>query len=317
SIVSVSLSGNLNVLSPDSDTPCRVIIGIQNSVTGAVLTANRCLYVSSYDGKVRMWNFDSDSVLAIPEPATFGDGSYMTHITAIAGSVENDEVAFGALDDKLHLVGKDQGDFNARTVATDSAPVSIAALGGSTFAVVLENKKAVIIADGQVAQEIEPDHATVIASHPALSLLAIGFDDGTFRIYSVSGASAKPTGVEGQPTQRQVTALAFSPSGEVLATGDAGGKVVPVNTADGTSLTPRWVFHTARITSLSWSPDGAHLASSSLDRHIAVWNKDQLGKVVRIRHTHTEGVGYVAFLSVDSLVSVGYDSGIKTWKLAL
>ena len=328
-IISVSLSGNINILSKDSDTPIKVITGMQHSITASTL--NRCkklLYTTSYDGRIRAWDLGSDD--KVPEPVAFGnDDAYSTGITEIASSSSknNDLVVFGALDDKIHLVntsGKPQSDFNSNAIATGSAPSDISIIindGGQlqpAIVATLKNKKAILVVDGKVIDIATGNHATAITSSPTSSEIAIGFDDGTVKTFTVnlSGSnSVEATGVVIRPTQREVSALAYTPDGTHLASGDASGKVALIKSEDGSVVTLRWVFHSARVLSLNWAPDGVHLASSSLDCHIAIWNRERFGQSIRIRHAHTEGVGYVDFLNDSEIVSVGCNSGIKKWQI--
>ena len=37
-------------------------------------------------------------------------------------------------------------------------------------------------------------------------------------------------------------------------------------------ITGRWSFHTGRVNTLSWTADGQHCASGSLDTHVYVWS---------------------------------------------
>ncbi|KAJ1932398.1 WD40 repeat-like protein, partial [Linderina macrospora] len=60
-IISLSLSGDVNVLSLESAEPTRIVTGHQKAITGAALTPSRLLYTGSYDGKVCAWDFGSDS----------------------------------------------------------------------------------------------------------------------------------------------------------------------------------------------------------------------------------------------------------------
>ncbi len=47
--------------------------------------------------------------------------------------------------------------------------------------------------------------------------------------------------------------------------------------------TDRWSgFHGAKITTLSFSPDGTKLASGSLDNHIIVWSLEKPSERVKV-----------------------------------
>ncbi|MCP4697571.1 MAG: hypothetical protein GY862_12085, partial [Gammaproteobacteria bacterium] len=99
-------------------------------------------------------------------------------------------------------------------------------------------------------------------------------------------------------------AVAWSPDGRVLASGDSDNTIALWNPDNGNCLR-RWQGHENMVYSVAWSPDGCILASGSDDGTIALWNpntgeeqsrftmsKDQSSKV---RHLSWAGDG--AFLA--------------------
>ncbi|KNE59196.1 hypothetical protein AMAG_03519 [Allomyces macrogynus ATCC 38327] len=113
-----------------------------------------------------------------------------------------------------------------------------------------------------------------------------------------------------------VTALAFSPDASLLAVGDAGSKIHVYDVAAGGAIKlHQWVFHTARVTSVSWAADGLHAVSTSLDTSVIVWSVERPMKHVIIRNAHTEAATAAAFVDADVVVSAGNDSAIKHWKI--
>jgi WD40 repeat protein len=119
--------------------------------------------------------------------------------------------------------------------------------------------------------------ATCVALRPGGGMLAVGGEDCKTHIYSI-GADFALTLLHVIETRSIVTALAFHPTGELLAIGDVG-RQIEVWQAGGeweARVRGKWVFHTSRITSLSWSPSGQYLASGSLDEAIYIWNLAQV-----------------------------------------
>jgi WD40 repeat protein len=147
--------------------------------------------------------------------------------------------------------------------------------------------------------------------------IAVGCDDSKTRIYSISNGTFTETGsIE---TRTPPTALAYSPNEDYLAIGDAGRQVDIYQRS--TNWTPKikgnYCFHTSKVSCLSWSPSGNHLASGSLDENIFIWNLSDVHKRIQFQFCHTGGVNSVSWLGPKSLISVGNDLCTVTWKIPL
>ena len=112
-----------------------------------------------------------------------------------------------------------------------------------------------------------------------------------------------------------VSALAFSSDGAYLAAGDAAGRIATFVMPEGTLKTASWVFHTAKITSIAWSPSSTHAVSGSLDTNVYVWSIVKPMKNIAIKGAHPGGVGGVGFLDEDTIVSAGTDGAFRTWSV--
>jgi WD40 repeat protein len=127
-----------------------------------------------------------------------------------------------------------------------------------------------------------------------------------------------------------VLAVAFSPNGQLLATGDTLGDVQLWQVADGQKyLTCQG--HTNRVWSVVFSPDGTCLASSSDDCTIKLWSLEHQslkhqsfepqsfdhGTCLNTLQGHTDWVHTLAF-SPDGtrLVSGSDDYTVKIWRLS-
>jgi len=71
-------------------------------------------------------------------------------------------------------------------------------------------------------------------------------------------------------TSASVTALAFSPSAEMLLVGFESGLLVGVEVATGKTL-HSWQAHHAAIHKIAFSPDQTRLATSAKDGFVKVW----------------------------------------------
>ncbi|MBC6458283.1 NB-ARC domain-containing protein [Actinomadura sp. HBU206391] len=110
----------------------------------------------------------------------------------------------------------------------------------------------------------------------------------------------------------EVNAVAYSPDGTQLATGDNDGVVRIWDLATGrhTTLTG----HTAEVRAVAYSPDGTHLATGSNDRTVRVWN------LVTGRGTvltgHADGVWALAYSPDGTHLATGSkDRTARIWNL--
>jgi WD40 repeat protein len=114
---------------------------------------------------------------------------------------------------------------------------------------------------------------------------------GDITIFRVPGLERIPTGevvarlippLNNDPQviahRNTVPALAFDPTGRILASGDSDGKVI---LWDVPSFRPLRVLpgHTRAIRTLAFSPDGQRLATAGQDGSLRVWDVNQGGQV--------------------------------------
>jgi WD40 repeat protein len=112
----------------------------------------------------------------------------------------------------------------------------------------------------------------------------------------------------------RVWTIAFSPDGQLLASGSDDQTIRLWNAHDGTCLTVLQ-GHTGGVTSVSFSPNGQLLASASDNSSIRLWSIDH-GTCLRTLHGHTRWVWAVAF-SPDgqTLASGSDDRTIRLWEV--
>ncbi len=116
------------------------------------------------------------------------------------------------------------------------------------------------------------------------------------------------------PTETWVRAIAFSPDGRWLASGSYDATVRLWNVRDGT-LGKELKGHTAWVRGLAFSPDGELLATASDDNTVRIWRVTD-GKTVRVIKDGVEGVKAVAFSpDGDLLATGGFDKSIRLWNV--
>lgn len=140
-------------------------------------------------------------------------------------------------------------------------------------------------------------------------MIAAALQDRTIRLYDARNCE------EMQRIEDDVlcTSIAFSPKGDVLATGNVGRVVKLWDIRHGSCLATL-EGHTYPVLSLAFSPDGTHLVSGSGDTTLIVWDVDNLKQVHQLK-------GHSLYvLSVDwdprdnRIVSSSVDSTIREWE---
>ncbi|OMJ11610.1 66 kDa stress protein [Smittium culicis] len=225
-----------------------------------------------------------------------------------------------------------------KTVKLDGAPKNIAIISGSNSVVsCLSNSTIVSVTNsGKVIDFDIKGTPTFIAAHPSLDEIAVGFEDSTVKIFSVSGlepsseitdiSDLEKVKISGTNVKllekctisihnRAITCLSYSPNGKLLASGDQSGKIYISDSSTGETLIKNFVSHTAMIKSLSWFPNSTQLVSGSLDSNIIVWDisKPLDSKVLKL--AHLGGVSSVAAINDTEFFSCGLDSVIKKFQL--
>ena len=111
-----------------------------------------------------------------------------------------------------------------------------------------------------------------------------------------------------------VNAVAYSPDGRSIASGDLNGKVTVRDVQSGTVRFE--VPHGQYVLAVAYSPDGRQIATASSDKTIQILDADK-GTILRTLKGHTDGVLTVRF-SPDGrqLVSGSYDNTARLWDVA-
>lgn len=148
------------------------------------------------------------------------------------------------------------------------------------------------------------------------------------RVVLLDAARGRPLGEFAQPHVAVASALALSPDGNTLALGSWDGTVVqwdmeragafaapnaaPV--ARGEQRGPTLIGHTSPVLGISFSPDGATLASASEDGAVILWETSENPLAHASLTGHHGGALSVAF-SADSktLATLASDGAVRLW----
>ncbi|KAF6764248.1 WD-repeat-containing protein [Ephemerocybe angulata] len=310
-IVSLSLSGDLNVFDPRvGDKPTRVFSAPQKAVTSIISTKDDTFFAGSADGRVYSYSITKE------DSSQVGGEGHPAVVTGIAASPSSDLAYSVGYDDHVRELDTASETYQPAAVKTAAQPKSIAATDdGSLF--VAETELVEVFRSNQKVTELKPKSApTAVAASG--STVAIGAENNKTYLFTWSGKELSEIGVLEKNTA-PISVLAFSPDGTMLAAGDTKGKIVLYNVSKQESITSHWGAHTSRVNSLSWTANSQNCASGSLDTNVYVWSVAKPLRRVAIKEASGPGgVNAVQWLAGGKdgvLVSSGADAVVRVWSI--
>ncbi len=152
--------------------------------------------------------------------------------------------------------------------------------------------------DSALGSDISPDQSKIALGGPSRMVKVFSTKDG-----SLAFKMKKHTD--------WVTAVAFSPNGEWLATADRNGGVVIWDADNGLEI-HTLAGHKSAVTALSWRPDSKVLASVSEDGSAKIWEMND-GKQVKTWNPHPSGVLSIGYTHDGRMVTCGRDNQVAAW----
>jgi WD40 repeat protein len=159
-------------------------------------------------------------------------------------------------------------------------------------------------------------HVIAYAAAPSGSRFAAALEDHSVRIMNAANGTTLKV-LKGHP--QPVYALAFSPNGRILATGDESARIWLWDVASGKRVGQLPAGHQRGIQNLSFSPDGKRLASTGKDDVIRIYDAKS-GKIVATLYgrganfysaTFMENSGILAAATLGSGVHLYSTKGFK------
>ncbi len=333
-IVSVDLDGNLNYLVEGSPRPTRVVCGHQKNVTAATIGGDSTLWTGSSEGRVCAWDLSSGVASRITgEKHT----NYISGITCLSKESNSAGIYTAAWDDTLRTISPTNRSYRSAPTSLPGQPKGLTAAASNTVLVATSSSIELLFSSapdsGLRSFPLKYSPTALAASG---TTVAVGSDDKTLRIYTLSTSSPNTSTSSTEPltltaelrdATAPISALAFSPRADLLAAGTATGKIYVYKRSDDsnknwTLLTSRWSAHTARVTGIAWRADGLAAASGSLDTSVCAWSVAEPGKRIAARNAHKDGVGGVVWEGEGEgegergrVVSFGADASLKVWRV--
>ncbi|KAI2638883.1 WD40 repeat-like protein [Hypomontagnella submonticulosa] len=308
-IISLSLGGDLSYLVEGKSEPIKVVQGHNKSITALGVGSDgkgQTLWTGSFDGRVCNWDIMSGV-------ATVVDGQ--THTNQVTQFTSSAGRAYSVgWDDTLRIVDESANTFAGESLKLSAQPKGVAAADGRVYVATAAGIE--IYVKDQLAGKLDTGAAQPTAIAAQGPLVAVGLSNNAVRLYNADGSNGLTQAHEATNGTAQISALAFSKDGSLLAAGNSAGKIFAYRTASALELaTDRWSAHTGRVTSIAWNDAGTHAVSGALDTNVFVWSLAKPGARVKALNAHKDGVNGVAWAggNADKVVSVGGDAAVKIW----
>jgi WD40 repeat protein len=158
-----------------------------------------------------------------------------------------------------------------------------------------------------------PSLVAAVALAPDGKQIAVGNVDQTIALYDTAGKLQHRWTAHGI----SVNCLAYSPNGQLLASGGNDSFVKVWSVANPGAEPIALAGHTGPVSAVAFRKDSQHLASASADQLVKLWRVEgNTGKEIQTFRGHKDWVASVAF-NRDGfyLVSGGVDRLIKVWEI--
>jgi WD40 repeat protein len=170
------------------------------------------------------------------------------------------------------------------------------------------------LSDGSLDQTVDEGMNPVLslAFAPNGQALAWSESDGTLRILQLSNPPKWLLVLK--ETSLPLKSVAYSPAGDLIASGSEDGKIFIHRSTDGKLLNTLY-GHTRAVSGIAFSPDGKLLASASQDSTLRIWKAGESSALV-ILTGHTGPVNCVAFSPDGKLLASGSDDQtVRLWSV--
>ncbi|KAH8923358.1 WD40 repeat-like protein [Atractiella rhizophila] len=313
-IASLSFSGNINLIDPRAPGQIsQVLYGAQKSITSLSYSRpSKTFYTGSYDGRIN--SFSDVGAGGVCRPV-----KGMSHTNqVIAMDVDPESGVWSAgMDDSLKEIKGEE--FTSTSAGTGGLPkgLSTSKASGSSTVFLLNATEVLIFQKAKKVGSLKlPFSGSAIDAAKEKNLVAVG-GETLERGRGWCTSCQYPAGWEclgGELTNNlsPITSLAFSPDASLLAAGEQTGKIMLYDVA---GMSDAGFFHTARVQAISWSPEGTHCASGSLDTCVYVWSVERPMKNIPIKNVHPAGVTGVQWIDGIHIASTGADGSLKTFEI--
>ncbi|MCI0364519.1 MAG: protein kinase, partial [Phycisphaerales bacterium] len=272
---------------------------------------SRLLAVAEFDGKVRIWDLNSRSIIHTL-------GAAKDDFSHVVFSPDGRSLACAGKDGDLRVFDAASFDLKFATRAHDTFVSEAAFSHDGSLVLTASPDKTVKVWNAHTGEAVgtpivHESAVFVAAFSPDQTMIATGGEDKIVRIWRwpLLGEPLLLSGHRGN-----ITDLCFSPDGSRLATGSLDRTIRVWDVADGRELrTLR--NHRDQIAEVMYSPDGQWILSASEDATLRFWDAES-GVQTAVAHGHTGPISSAAWSPDGRLIAscARYDS-IRLWDASI
>ncbi|MEE8392640.1 MAG: ABC transporter permease subunit [Anaerolineae bacterium] len=273
--------------------------GHSGPVVGVAFTPDNSTLISAgHDGTVRLWN--------VSAVLNAGASSKQEGQVLDAGGEPLNDMALATDGSILATVGAD-GVVRVFDVALGQMLQSIGLNENAKLAVALSSDGALVAADDGVNIQLWDTHT----GDPIRTLAGYCEEDET----KATREECEEADEEWLGHKKEVTALAFSPDGTLLASGSADTTIIFWEVETGAVKWPS-AGHWSEVSRMVFHPDGNAMLSGGRDNKIRNWRLPG-GKSTAYYEGHLSAVNGVAFgWDAETILTAGEDGTVRVWETA-
>nr|CAH8847819.1 unnamed protein product [Trichobilharzia regenti] len=328
-VATVSLGGSIHIFDVPLDSkslspPVLSIHGHKLHITCAKYSTvcNRLITASS-DGTMASWDLTSGlAEMFTGSEAHTSQVQSMSLIEKCVITVGIDDRCVASSISELKHLTSIKLPSQPRCVQTMASTHSLIIVSCMEHMVLLEFRNNSLVVLDQL--EVSLGLSTMSLSKE-LSLAVVGSQSQGNISFQISNQKLKRLNLV-NATYENPEVIDISPNGEILAIAKPDRSVNLFSvTFDGdqhdlptlkSALSEWWLKHSARITCISWSPNGRRLATGSIDSSIVIWSLDEPKKSVQLAGAHPMSSSTaLCWISDNRLLSCAHDGSIRIWRL--
>jgi len=295
----------------------RIIKGHNKAIEAIVYDqSTKHLYSGSYDTVISQWNTETGEAVDIQGK---GHTNAIKRMALQKGGGGLGFLVTASLDDSLRVTPLDKLHFDSSTVISLDGPPCGVGVGHQNHELIVTatNKSIhVITYKNNSFTSFKKDVASLNPQAVALSiddkLIAVGAENNSIHLFSIRGNEVVEEAVL-KAHRGPITRLDFSKDGKYLASSDRNREVIVWDVAAREVKVKDWVYHTARIDALAFSPNSSHVATGGLDQTLIIWSLENPTSRVTIKGAHQGGISDIVWFDATTVVTTGQDCTIRSW----